>query len=184
MVENPDQNKNFSVEIATFAGGCFWCSDAAFRTLPGVVDVVAGYTGGTKENPTYEEVSSGTTGHYEAIQVTFDPSKITYERLLEVFWKNVDPTDAQGQFADRGPQYLTAIFYNSEQQRLIAERSKEALERSKKFNKPIVTKIIKATTFYKAEDYHQNYSEKNPLVFRIYEEASGRNKYLEKTWGK
>ena len=181
---NAEKELKSPTEKATFAGGCFWCSDAAFRSLPGVIDVVAGYCGGSKENPTYEEVSTGTTGHYEAVQITFDPAKITYEKLLEVFWKNVDPTDAGGQFADRGTQYRTAIFYHSELQKIAAEKSKEDLERSGKFKKPIVTMIIEFKSFYSAEDYHQNYSEKNPLVFRVYEEASGRKSYLEKTWSR
>ena len=172
------------LERATFAGGCFWCLDAAIRSLNGVVDVVSGYTGGQKENPTYEEVSTGRTGHYEAVQITFDPSKITYDELLDFFWRNVDPTDSDGQFADRGSQYQTAIFYHSEEQRIAAEKSKEKLGTSGKFSKPIVTKIIMFTKFYDAEIYHQNYSEKNPIRFKFYKIGSGREDYPKKTWGR
>ena len=152
--------------------------------MSGVVEVISGYTGGQKENPTYEEVSSGTTGHYEAVQITYDPLRITYEKLLEFFWRNIDPTDKEGQFADRGPQYQTAIFYHNASQKILAETSKEALEKSGKFNKPIATKIIPFTKFYEAESYHQNYSEKNPIRFKLYKVASGREGYLKKTWGK
>ena len=163
------------LERATFAGGCFWCLDAAIRSLNGVIDVVSGYTGGQKENPTYEEVSTGKTGHYEAVQITFAPSKITYDELLDFFWRNVDPTDSGGQFADRGSQYQTAIFYHSEEQRIAAEKSKEKLVKSGKFNKPIATKIIMFTKFYDAEIYHQNYAEKNPIRFKFYKIGSGRD---------
>lgn len=183
MAENEAASNKTQLEKATFAGGCFWCSDAAFRSQDGVIDVVAGYTGGNKENPTYEEVSSGTTGHYEAVQITYDPSRITYEKILEIFWRNIDSTDTGGQFHDRGTQYQTVIFYHNEEQRLLAEKSKEELEKSGKFNKPIATKILKFTVFYEAEGYHQNYSEKNPLRFSLYEAASGRKRYLENTWG-
>ena len=150
------------LEKATFAGGCFWCIEDAFRNVEGVVEAVSGYTGGHKENPTYEEVCSGNTGHYEAVQVTFDESNVSYEKLLELFWSQIDPTDTEGQFADRGSQYMTAIFYHNKEQRKVAEESKKRLEETGKFDKPIATKIIKAGKFYKAEDYHQEYSEKNP----------------------
>jgi len=169
---------------ATFAGGCFWCTEADFEKLPGVVKVISGYTGGNKENPTYAEVSSGTTGHVEAVQVYYDPSKITYEELLDYFWKHVDPTDAGGQFVDRGSQYRSVIFYHDEEQKRLAEKSKEALSKSGRFNKPIVTEILKFTKFYKAEDYHQDYYKTHPLKYKFYRYESGRDQFLEKTWGK
>ena len=169
---------------ATFAGGCFWCTQADFEKLPGVVKVVSGYTGGNKENPTYEEVSSGTTGHVEAIQVYYDPSKITYEELLDFFWRHVDPTDPGGQFVDRGTQYRSVIFYHDEEQKRLAEKSKETLNRSGRFDKPVVTEIIKFTKFYEAEAYHQDYYEKHPLRYKYYRYASGRDAFLAKEWGK
>ena len=169
---------------ATFAGGCFWCTEADFEKLPGVVKVISGYTGGTKENPTYEEVSSGTTGHVEAIQVYYDPSKITYEDLLDFFWKHVDPTDSGGQFVDRGAQYRSVIFYHDEEQKQLAEKSKEALEKSKRFNKPVVTEIIKFTKFYEAEGYHQDYYKKHSIKYSYYRHGSGRDQFLSKVWGK
>ena len=169
---------------ATFAGGCFWCMEPVFRMLNGVADVKAGYTGGSKENPTYEEVSSGTTGHREAVEVTYDPSKMPYDDLLDVFWQNIDPTDPGGQFADKGPQYETAIFYHDAEQKRLAERSKKALIVSGKFNKPVATAIIKAGPFYPAEAYHQEYYKKNPERYKSYKEGSGREAYLRNTWGK
>ena len=169
------------LEKATFAGGCFWCIEDAFRSLKGVVEALSGYTGGHKENPTYEEVCSGSTGHYEAVQVSFDPSKISYEELLKRFWNQIDPTDQEGQFADRGSQYRTAIFYHSDEQRKKAEESKKNLQ--KKFGKPIATSIIKAGKFYKAEEYHQDYSEKNPSHYNAYKEGSGRACYIKKMRG-
>ena len=181
---NPSINQNPPFEKATFAGGCFWCLDNAIRSIEGVIDVVSGYTGGHKENPTYEEVSSGATSHYEAVQITFNPSKISYQKLLDFFWRNINPTDEGGQFADRGTQYQTAIFYHSEAQRIQAEKSKEEIGRSGKFSKPIATKIIKFTVFYSAEGYHQNYSEKNPIQFKFYKIGSGREDYIKRTWGK
>ena len=182
-MEEKISSSNPYYERATFAGGCFWCLDFAIRSLNGVIDVVSGYTGGSKENPTYEEVGTGKTGHYEAVQITFDPTKIKYEALLDFFWKNVDPTDSGGQFADRGSQYYTAIFYHSEEQNRLAEKSKEDIGRSGKFSKPIATKIIKFTKFYAAEAYHQNYAEKNPIQFKFYKIGSGRENYLKRTWG-
>ncbi len=173
-----------NIRIATFAGGCFWCVEADIEKVPGVVRVVSGYTGGKKENPNYEEVSSGTTGHVEAVQVYYDPSKITYEELLEVFWRHIDPTDAGGQFVDRGPQYRSIIFYHDEEQRKLAEQSKEALSRSGKFTKPIATEIAKFTRFYEAEDYHQKYYKKNPVRYAYYRHGSGRDPFLQKAWGK
>jgi peptide methionine sulfoxide reductase msrA/msrB len=172
-----------NIRIATFAGGCFWCVEADFEKVPGVVKVVSGYTGGQKDKPTYEEVSSGTTGHVEAIQVYYDPSRIAYEELLEVFWRHIDPTDAGGQFVDRGPQYRSAIFFQDDEQKKLAEKSKEALSRSGKFTKPIVTEIVKFTRFYEAEDYHQDYYKKNPLRYSYYRYGSGRDPFLEKAWG-
>ena len=171
-------------EIATFAGGCFWCMEPPFETLPGVYQVISGYTGGTKKNPTYEEVSSQSTGHIEAIQITFDPEKVSYEKLLEVFWRNIDPTDAEGQFVDKGSSYISKIFYHNEDQKLKAEKSKEELGNSKKFSKPIVTGIVAASDFYPAEDYHQDYYKKNTLRYKFYRFNSGRDQFLEKTWTK
>lgn len=170
------------LEKATFAGGCFWCMEPPFAMLEGVADVVSGYTGGRRANPTYEEVTSGTTGHYEAIQITYDPGKVSYEQLLDVFWMNVDPTDAGGSFADRGQQYGSAIFYHNEEQKRLAERSKEMLEKSGVFDKPIVTTIVPFEVFYVAEDYHQDYYKKNPLRYKYYRAGSGRDSFLEKTW--
>jgi peptide methionine sulfoxide reductase msrA/msrB len=170
--------------IATFAGGCFWCTEADFEKLPGVVKVISGYTGGHKDNPAYEEVSSGSTGHVEAVQVYYDPAKITYQELLDYFWKHVDPTDAGGEFVDRGLQYRSVIFYHDEEQKQAAEKSKTALGRSQRFDKPIVTEIVKFTKFYQAEEYHQDYYKKNPLRYKYYRSASGRDQFLTKVWGK
>lgn len=153
--------KEGKYKIATFAGDCFWCMEESFEKIEGVIDVISGYTGGNVENPTYEQVLSGKTGHYEAVQVIYDPEKISYNDLLEVFWSHIDPTDPEGQFADKGPQYRTAIFYHDEEQKYLAEKSKELLEKSGLFKKPIVTEIKKSEKFYKAEDYHQNFYEKN-----------------------
>jgi peptide methionine sulfoxide reductase msrA/msrB len=175
--------ENSNIKIATFAGGCFWCSESDYRKLPGVIKVISGYTGGHKQNPTYEEVSAGSTGHVEAIQVHYDPTQISYEGLLNVFWRHIDPTDPGGQFADRGPQYKTAIFYHDQEQKKMAEISKEALDRSGKFSKPIATEIKPAGTFYAAEEYHQNYSQKNPLRYRNYRWGSGRDQYIINNWG-
>ena len=168
---------------ATFAGGCFWCMEHPFEKLEGVVDVISGYTGGHKESPNYKEVSAGGTGHLEAIQILYDPSKISYSELLDVFWRQIDPTDPGGQFVDRGDQYTTAIYYHSEEQRESAQKSIEELEKTGMFNKPIVTKIQKASKFYKAEDYHQDYHKKNPIRYKYYRYNSGRDQYLKKIWG-
>ena len=176
--------EDVSLSKATFAGGCFWCSEADFEKLPGVVEVISGYTGGEKENPSYEEVSSGTTGHVEAIQVYYDPSKITYQELLDTFWKHIDPTDGGGQFVDRGSQYRSAIFYHDEEQKRLAEQSKEALSRSGRLAKPVATEIIQFTKFYEAENYHQDYHKKNPLKYKYYRYASGRDQFTGKVWGK
>lgn len=171
-------------EIATFAGGCFWCLESPFEKIDGVGAVISGYTGGTKERPTYEEVSSGSTGHLEAVQVRFDPARVTYARLLDVFWQQIDPTDAGGQFVDRGSQYRSAIFTHSETQRQLAEGSKAKLAASRRFAKPLVTEILPAGPFWPAEEYHQDYSQKNPLRYKYYRWGSGRDQFLDKTWGK
>ena len=176
-------NKNSNMKIATFAGGCFWCTEADLEKVPGVLQVISGYTGGKKDNPTYEKVSAGGTGHVEAIQVHYDPAKVTYEQLLDVFWRHIDPTDPDGQFVDRGSQYRSAIFYHDQEQKRLAEKSKEELKKSAKFTKPIVTEILKFTRFYEAEDYHQDYYKKNPLRYKYYRWGSGRNQFLEKVWG-
>lgn len=170
-------------EKATFAGGCFWCMEPPFEKLDGVTEVISGYTGGKKVNPTYEEVSYGGTGHLESVQIIYDPSKITYSELLDVFWKQIDPTDPNGQFVDRGLQYRSAIFYHNDEQKSLAEKSKEELDKSGRYNKPIVTEIIQASTFYKAEDYHQDYYKKNPIRYKFYRYNSGRDQYLKKIWG-
>jgi len=167
---------------AVFAGGCFWCIEAIFESMDGVEKADSGYMGGETEYPSYEEVGKGVTGHREVAQVVYDPNKISYEELLNTFWKNIDPTDDGGQFADRGQQYTTAIFYYDEQQKQIAEKSKLELEKSGKFDKKIATDILKAGKFYNAEEYHQNYSVKNPERYKRYKESSGRSKYLEDTW--
>jgi peptide methionine sulfoxide reductase msrA/msrB len=171
------------LETATFAGGCFWCSESDFVKLDGVLEVVSGYTGGSKANPTYQEVCSGSTGHYEAVQVLYDPGKVTYRELLEAYWRHVDPTDNGGQFIDRGPQYRTAIFYHNEEQKRQAEASKSELARSGRFSRAVVTPIVPLTTFYKAEDYHQDYYKKSPLRYKAYRQASGRDQFIEKIWG-
>jgi len=183
-VRNDMNKEDVTIRKATFSGGCFWCTEADLEKLPGVVKVISGYTGGNKENPTYEEVSSGTTGHVEAVQVYYDPSKITYEKLLDFFWKHIDPTDPGGQFVDRGPQYRSIIFYHDEDQKRLAEKSKETLDKSGRFNKPVVTEIIKFTKFYEAEEYHQDYYKKHPLKYSYYRYWSGRDQFLSKVWGK
>src|SRR3989344_5139032 len=169
-------------KIATLAGGCFWCIQHPFDAAPGVVKTVVGFTGGDKTNPTYEEVASGTTVHKEAMQVYFDPKKISYEKILDIFWMQIDPTDAGGQFVDRGNQYTSAIFYHSEEQKKSALKSKEKLEKSGQFNKPVVTEIKEVGAFYPAEDYHQKYYEKNPLRYKFYRFNSGRDQFLKKSW--
>lgn len=168
---------------ATFAGGCFWCMQPPFQQVEGVTEAVAGYAGGKQENPHYEEVSSGTTGHLESVQVTYDPEKVSYEKLLDVFWKQIDPTDQEGQFADKGSQYRTAIFYHDEEQKRIAETSKQNLEESGKFKKPVVTEIRPFTSFYPAEEYHQNYAKKKPREYQLYKTYSGREDFIRKIWG-
>lgn len=165
---------------ATFAGGCFWCMEPPFEELKGVAEVISGYIGSQIENPTYEDY--GQKGYLEAIQVSYDVSKITYQELLDVFWRQIDPTDSGGQFVDRGPQYKSAVFYHTDEQKKLAEQSKERLEKSGILKKPIVTEILPASIFFKAEDYHQDYYKKNPLKYKFYRFNSGRDQYLEKIW--
>jgi len=169
-------------ETALFAGGCFWCSQATFENIDGVLEVVVGYAGGKGKNPTYQDYTQ--KGHVEAFKVTFDPAKISYKQLLDVFWKTIDPTDPQGQFADRGAHYRTIIFYNNQKQKEQATQSKKDLEKSGIFKKPIVTEIFKASPFYEAEDYHKNYYKKNPLKYKTYRAASGRDNFFKKIWNK
>ncbi|MCE9523768.1 MAG: peptide-methionine (S)-S-oxide reductase MsrA [Alphaproteobacteria bacterium] len=171
-------------EVAIFAGGCFWCMEHPFDVLPGVISTTSGYAGGTKTNPSYEEVSSGSTGHAEAVKVVYDPKQVSYEKLLYVYWRNVDPLTKNGQFCDFGTQYRTAIFYTGEAQRALAEASKAALEKAKKFSRPIVTEITAAGTFYPAEGYHQNYYQTNPVRYNLYRFNCGRDARLEELWGK
>ena len=175
-------NPNEKAEKATLAGGCFWCMEQPFEKLDGVGEVISGYTGGQKANPTYEEVSAGGTGHLEAVQITYNPDKITYQELLDVFWRQIDPTDAGGQFVDRGSQYRSAIFYHNDEQKRLAEISKAELEKSGLYEKPIVTEILKFSKFYMAEDYHQDYHKKSTLKYKSYRYGSGRDQYLKKVW--
>lgn len=170
-------------KIATFAGGCFWCMVAPFEGLDGVIDIKSGYTGGHEDKPSYTKVCSGTTGHYEAVQIVYDPDKISYRQLLDIFWRQIDPTDPEGQFYDRGQQYATAIFYHDDEQRAIAEQSKADLEKLRKFDKPIATKILNAAEFFPAEEYHQDYHKKNPEHYKSYSVGSGREAFIEKSWG-
>lgn len=171
-------------ELATFAGGCFWCLVKPFDQLEGIEKVVSGYTGGHVVNPTYQQVCSGTTGHVEAVQITFDPAVFPYEKLVEIYWTLIDPTDPGGQFFDRGESYTTAIFYHNEEQRKIAEQSKKRLEESGKFDKPIVVKILPAKPFYPAEEYHQDYYKKNPEHYLEDRKKSGRDEFIKKYWNK
>lgn len=169
-------------ELATFAGGCFWCMVSPFDEQPGIKEVVSGYTGGHTENPTYQEVCSNTTGHYEAVQITFDPAVFSYEKLLELFWQQIDPTDAKGQFNDRGSSYRTAIFYHNEKQRELAEASKAELAASGRFQNPIVTEILPAGLFYTAEEKHQYYYKNFPFHYNHYREGSGRARFIRENW--
>ncbi len=170
------------LEKATFAGGCFWCMEPPYDELEGVISTTSGYTGGHVRNPTYQEVSAGTTGHAEAVQVVYNPSRVTYERLLEVFWRNVDPLDAGGQFCDRGSQYRSAIFYHDGTQKRLAEESKRRLEESGRFDEPIVTEIVPVGEFYPAEEYHQDYYRKNPIRYKFYRTGCGRDRRLRRVW--
>jgi peptide-methionine (S)-S-oxide reductase len=172
-----------TIDVATFAGGCFWCMVKPFDEMPGIVKVISGYTGGSLKNPTYEQVCTGTTGHYEAVEITYDPTIFPYEKLLELFWQQIDPTDPDGQFYDRGPSYHAAIFYQDENQRELAETSRKKLEESGRFTKPIVTPILPAKEFYPAEEYHQHYYKKNKAHFESYHVESGRAPFIERHWG-
>jgi peptide-methionine (S)-S-oxide reductase len=177
-------NSDQSLATATFAGGCFWCMEPPYDKLDGVISTTSGYTGGRKKNPTYEEVSGGTTGHAEAVQVAYDPTKVSYEKLLEVFWQNIDPYTPNAQFCDHGSQYRSAIFYHDEEQKRAAEASKQKLEKSGRITQPIVTEIVPAGEFYPAEDYHQDYYQNNPVRYKYYRYRCGRDEALEKIWGK
>jgi peptide-methionine (S)-S-oxide reductase len=170
-------------EKAIFAAGCFWCTEAAFQDVPGVVSAVSGYTGGTVKNPTYEEVSSGRTGHAESVEVTFDPAKLSYDQLLDIFWVNHDPTVTNRQFCDSGTQYRPAIFYLNDEQKRLAEASKAKWEKRKPFPQPILTQIVPAGQFWPAEEYHQDYYRKNPLQYRFYVTGCGRYARLDSLWG-
>jgi len=172
-----------ATEKATFAGGCFWCMEAPFDTLPGVVSVTPGYTGGRVKNPTYDQVSAGGTGHAEAVQIVFDPARTSYSRLLDVFWHNIDPTAADRQFCDTGSQYRSAIFYHGEDQLRAALQSKAALVKNKPFKGPVVTEVSAATEFYPAEEYHRQYYKKNPLRYSYYRSSCGRDRRLNELWG-
>ncbi len=178
-----EEGMNDGGATATFAGGCFWCVEAGLEKLPGVIDVISGYTDGQVENPTYEQVSAGTSGHVEAVQVHYDPSQVSYEVLIESFWRQIDPTDGGGQFSDRGPQYRPVIFYHDDEQKVAAERSRQSLDASGRFTKPVATDIRPLARFYPAEEYHQDYYKKNPLRYKYYRYGSGRDQFLEKSWG-
>jgi peptide-methionine (S)-S-oxide reductase len=169
---------------AYFAGGCFWCMEEAFEKVDGVIAVVSGYMGGTAANPTYEEVSAGHTGHAESIEVTYDPMKVTYQKLLDAFWRNVDPVTPNAQFCDHGSQYRAVVFYSTDEERQLTEDSKRTIEQAKRFPTPIVTQLAQASTFYPAEDYHQDYYKKNPLRYKYYKFSCGRAQRLEALWGK
>ena len=174
---------NTQLQKATFAGGCFWCMQPIFDHTKGVVSTLVGYTGGHTANPSYEDVSSGTTGHAESIEITYDPNQVTYEKLLNIYWHNIDPTAVNAQFVDEGTQYRSAIFYHNEEQKRIAEKSKADLAASGRFDKPIVTEIVPASTFYPAEDYHQKYYEKNGFHYNMYHNFSGREEFIKEHWG-
>lgn len=178
-MDNHDQR----FEKAMFAGGCFWCMEEPFKNVTGVIEVIPGYSGGKTKDPTYEEVCLNSTGHYEVVQVEFDPKKIELEKLIDIFWRQIDPTDDGGQFADRGEQYKTAIFYYSDIQKQIIQKSKEWLNNSGKFKKPIITEILPAKEFYPAEEYHRSYYKKNPVNYNAYKEGSGRKKFICENWG-
>ncbi|MDF0664835.1 MAG: peptide-methionine (S)-S-oxide reductase MsrA [Nitrospira sp.] len=169
---------------AYFAGGCFWCMEEAFEKVDGVIAVVSGYMGGTVSNPTYEQVSDGHTGHAESIEVTYDPAKVTYQKLLDAFWRNIDPVMPNAQFCDHGNQYRSVVFYTTDEEKQLSEESKRQIEQSKRLPAPIVTQLVRATTFYSAEDYHQDYYKKNPLRYKYYKYSCGRAQRLEALWGK
>ncbi|NOT84673.1 MAG: peptide-methionine (S)-S-oxide reductase MsrA [Methylococcaceae bacterium] len=172
-----------NLSVATFAGGCFWCTESDFEKLTGVQDAISGFSGGHVANPSYDEVSSGTTGHVESVQVYYDPKIISYTALLDAFWRMVNPTDKGGQFVDRGEQYRSLIFYQNEAEQLAAEQSRRLLNESKRYSKPVITEIKKFEAFYPAEDYHQNYYKNNPIRYQYYRFRSGRDQYLEEIWG-
>ncbi|MBU0995843.1 MAG: peptide-methionine (R)-S-oxide reductase MsrB [Proteobacteria bacterium] len=184
MTEKDDMTMTDSkkTDTAIFAGGCFWCTESDFEKVPGVLDVISGYTGGHVVDPAYEQVSAGGTGHVEAVKVIYDPEKVSYDMLLDAFWRYVDPTDSGGQFVDRGPQYRSAIFYANENEHQMIEASKKKLEASGRFTKPVVTDILPRGPFYPAEEYHQDYYKKNPIRYKFYRSRSGRDQFLEKTW--
>ena len=184
VAQDSAKNKNVKKrEIATFAGGCFWCMEPPYDKLDGVISTTSGYTGGPEKNPTYKQVSSGQTGHAEALQIVYDPRKISYEKLLEVFWHNIDPTTADRQFCDYGKQYRSAIFYHDEEQKRLAFESKSKVEKTKTFKEPIVTEIQPLTKFYVAEEYHQDFYEKEPLRYKTYRYGCGRDQRLKQLWG-
>lgn len=183
-MDNMERDRMNNLSVATFAGGCFWCVESGFEKVPGVKKVISGYTGGDEVNPTYKQVSSGGTGHTESVQVYYDPKEITYEGLVESFWRIFDPTDGGGSFYDRGTQYRPGIFYNDESQRQLAEQSRANLEASGRFNKPIAVEITPFKSFYKAEDYHQDYYKVNPIRYNYYTNGSGRTQFVKKAWGK
>jgi peptide methionine sulfoxide reductase msrA/msrB len=180
--ESTMNNKNKKVELATFAGGCFWCVESAFEGVDGVLDVISGYTGGHTDHPTYRQVTSGTTGHFEAVQVTFDPKIIPFQELLEIFFQQIDPTDSNGSFVDRGSQYYSAIFFHSDMQKKAAIKTIKQINDSKIFDKPVVTQILELRQFYEAEAYHQDYHKKNPIRYKFYRASSGRDAFIKKNW--
>ena len=175
---------NHQFKTAIFAGGCFWCVEADFDKVPGVIDTTSGFTGGHVKDPSYEQVSNGGTGHAESVRITYDPGKVSYKELLDYFWHNIDPTTVNAQFCDHGPQYRSAIFYLNEEQHNLAEQSRENLENTKLFKAPIVTQIVPASTFYPAEDYHQDFHETHELKYKFYRYRCGRDERLEELWGK
>ncbi len=179
----PSADARSSLKRAVFAGGCFWCMQPAFDRVPGVISTTVGYTGGDKPSPSYEEVSSGQTGHVEAIEVFYDPVKVSYHKLLDVFWKSIDPTDPGGQFADQGSQYKTAVFFMDEDEKRAAQAFKDELAASGKFKGPLMTQILPVKPFYSAEEYHQHYYLKNVLHYKIYKKGSGREHFINQTWG-
>ncbi len=181
--DRSEQNSHEGLAVATFAGGCFWCVEAGFEKLPGVRDVVSGYTGGDVKNPSYKQVSAGGTGHLEAVRVWYDPERISYRQLLTALWRQIDPTDDKGQFVDRGRQYRPAVFYHNDEQKRLAEDSLKALAASGRYDKPLRVELLPAGEFYPAEEYHQDYYKKNPLRYKFYRYRSGRDQYLEKIWG-
>jgi peptide-methionine (S)-S-oxide reductase len=169
---------------AYFAGGCFWCMEEVFEKVDGVVAVVSGYMGGTVANPTYEQVSAGQTGHAESVEVSYDPAKVSYQKLLEAFWQNVDPVTPNAQFCDHGSQYRSVVFYGTDEEKRLSEESKDVIEQSKRFSEPIATQLVKASTFYPAEEYHQDFYKKNPIRYKYYKFSCGRAQRLEALWGK